>query len=275
MQELNREANTLSSKSISSSTTQNAVELKVLIEQMREQIQNHRVIPHQDEYQGTLCTRCRALQWRRQNQPGRAALVRGQPATMSPCQSPTPLARCAPGKRDGVNYHFRTGTCAFREMLARGAEFLEHAEVFGNLYGTSQEWVEQRWRRAPTSSWKSTGRAPPRCDACARHPWRSLSSPPPGNAAAAAPRHRGQDDAGGHSAAHGRRRWRKCRTTPRRTSSWSTSNSNRRWLSCGAIIASHRLGRPPRLSATRHCSPTCCPDPGILLSTGPAPSFNR
>lgn len=40
MQELNREANTLSSKSFSSSTTQNAVELKVLIEQMREQIQN-------------------------------------------------------------------------------------------------------------------------------------------------------------------------------------------------------------------------------------------
>jgi uncharacterized protein (TIGR00255 family) len=40
MQELNREANTLSSKSISGSTTQNAVELKVLIEQMREQIQN-------------------------------------------------------------------------------------------------------------------------------------------------------------------------------------------------------------------------------------------
>ncbi len=40
MQELNREANTLSSKSISGSTTQNAVELKVLIEQMREQVQN-------------------------------------------------------------------------------------------------------------------------------------------------------------------------------------------------------------------------------------------
>lgn len=40
MQELNREANTLSSKSVSSETTQNAVELKVLIEQMREQIQN-------------------------------------------------------------------------------------------------------------------------------------------------------------------------------------------------------------------------------------------
>jgi uncharacterized protein (TIGR00255 family) len=40
MQELNREANTLSSKSQSSNTTMAAVELKVLIEQMREQIQN-------------------------------------------------------------------------------------------------------------------------------------------------------------------------------------------------------------------------------------------
>lgn len=40
MQELNREANTLSSKAIVADTTQAAVELKVLIEQMREQIQN-------------------------------------------------------------------------------------------------------------------------------------------------------------------------------------------------------------------------------------------
>ncbi len=40
MQELNREANTICSKSIVTETTLNAVELKVLIEQMREQIQN-------------------------------------------------------------------------------------------------------------------------------------------------------------------------------------------------------------------------------------------
>jgi uncharacterized protein (TIGR00255 family) len=40
MQELNREANTLSSKSSDTETTRAAVELKVLIEQMREQIQN-------------------------------------------------------------------------------------------------------------------------------------------------------------------------------------------------------------------------------------------
>ncbi|MEQ8515811.1 MAG: YicC/YloC family endoribonuclease [Chromatocurvus sp.] len=40
MQELNREANTLSSKSTDSGLTASAVELKVLIEQMREQVQN-------------------------------------------------------------------------------------------------------------------------------------------------------------------------------------------------------------------------------------------
>lgn len=40
MQELNREANTLGSKSDSVELTQSAVEMKVLIEQMREQIQN-------------------------------------------------------------------------------------------------------------------------------------------------------------------------------------------------------------------------------------------
>jgi uncharacterized protein (TIGR00255 family) len=40
MQELNREANTLSSKSDSVELTQSAIEMKVLIEQMREQIQN-------------------------------------------------------------------------------------------------------------------------------------------------------------------------------------------------------------------------------------------
>ena len=40
MQELNREANTLGSKSVSRETTQVSMELKVLIEQIREQVQN-------------------------------------------------------------------------------------------------------------------------------------------------------------------------------------------------------------------------------------------
>ena len=40
MQELNREANTLASKSVSADVTAIALELKLLIEQMREQVQN-------------------------------------------------------------------------------------------------------------------------------------------------------------------------------------------------------------------------------------------
>ncbi|SDJ43360.1 guanylate kinase [Pseudomonas indica] len=46
-----------------------------------------------------------------------------------------------PGEVDGVNYHFVSRE-SFIEMLDRN-EFLEHAEVFGNLYGTSQRWLEE------------------------------------------------------------------------------------------------------------------------------------
>jgi guanylate kinase len=47
-----------------------------------------------------------------------------------------------PGEQDGVNYHF-VERDTFLAMLDR-TEFLEHAEVFGNLYGTSQLWVEEQ-----------------------------------------------------------------------------------------------------------------------------------
>ncbi len=50
-----------------------------------------------------------------------------------------------PGEQDGVNYHFVTET-DFLAMLER-AEFLEHARVFGNLYGTSGIWVEDQLKR--------------------------------------------------------------------------------------------------------------------------------
>lgn len=46
-----------------------------------------------------------------------------------------------PGEIDGVNYHF-TSREAFVSRVA-DADFLEHAEVFGNLYGTSQSTVEK------------------------------------------------------------------------------------------------------------------------------------
>ncbi len=47
-----------------------------------------------------------------------------------------------PGEENGRNYHFVT-VDEFRAMAASDA-FLEHAEVFGNLYGTSKAWVEER-----------------------------------------------------------------------------------------------------------------------------------
>ena len=45
-----------------------------------------------------------------------------------------------PGEIDGVNYHF-TSRESFMDQVGHG-DFLEHAEVFGNLYGTSQSTVE-------------------------------------------------------------------------------------------------------------------------------------
>ena len=47
-----------------------------------------------------------------------------------------------PGEQDGVNYHF-VDRASFQAMIAAG-DFLEHAEVYGNYYGTSRRWVEQR-----------------------------------------------------------------------------------------------------------------------------------
>lgn len=46
-----------------------------------------------------------------------------------------------PGEQDGKDYHF-VSRDAFLAMAKRG-EFLESAEVYGNLYGTSQTWISQ------------------------------------------------------------------------------------------------------------------------------------
>ena len=50
-----------------------------------------------------------------------------------------------PGEEDGVNYHF-VAQDQFLAMLER-AEFLEHARVYGNLYGTSGVWVEAQLKQ--------------------------------------------------------------------------------------------------------------------------------
>ncbi|MDO3381367.1 guanylate kinase [Gilvimarinus algae] len=70
------------------------------------------------------------------------ALVRSNPEV---CVSVSHTTRpMRPGEENGVNYHFISHE-QFEAMLAQGA-FLEHARVFGNLYGTSQHWVEQTLR---------------------------------------------------------------------------------------------------------------------------------
>lgn len=47
-----------------------------------------------------------------------------------------------PREQNGVNYHF-IDVAAFRAMAAAG-EFLEHAEVFGNHYGTAASSVDSQ-----------------------------------------------------------------------------------------------------------------------------------
>lgn len=47
-----------------------------------------------------------------------------------------------PGEEDGVHYHF-VDKASFSQLIEAG-DFLEHAEVFGNYYGTSQSAVEKQ-----------------------------------------------------------------------------------------------------------------------------------
>lgn len=47
---------------------------------------------------------------------------------------------CRLGEVNGVNYHF-VSPQQFQQMV-ENAEFVEHAEVFGNYYGTSQKQIE-------------------------------------------------------------------------------------------------------------------------------------
>ncbi|KLV07423.1 guanylate kinase [Photobacterium aquae] len=47
-----------------------------------------------------------------------------------------------PGEEHGVHYNF-VRVEEFLELVEQGS-FLEHAEVFGNYYGTSRLWIEQQ-----------------------------------------------------------------------------------------------------------------------------------
>lgn len=75
---------------------------------------------------------------------GKTSLVKALVATdNSLCVSVSFTTRSLrPGEEDGVNYHFISND-SFMEMLRNG-DFLESAEVYGNRYGTSQKWVDEK-----------------------------------------------------------------------------------------------------------------------------------
>jgi guanylate kinase len=70
------------------------------------------------------------------------ALVKGVPGLAVSVSHTTRVPRA--GEVDGVDYNFVTR--AEFEALIAGRRMLEHATVFGNLYGTSREWVDERLR---------------------------------------------------------------------------------------------------------------------------------
>jgi guanylate kinase len=66
-----------------------------------------------------------------------AALLREEPNIRLSVSYTTRTPR--PGEVHGREYHF-VNRAEFEAMLAKG-EFLEHADVYGNLYGTSKSWI--------------------------------------------------------------------------------------------------------------------------------------
>ncbi len=71
------------------------------------------------------------------------ALLEGLPGIEVSISYTTRPAR--PGEQEGVNYHF-VDPPTFRRMISEGA-FLEHAEVFGNHYGTARANILERLRQ--------------------------------------------------------------------------------------------------------------------------------
>lgn len=75
---------------------------------------------------------------------GKTSLVKAVVASMPNLRlsvSFTTRAR-RPGEQEGIDYHFVPRE-RFLDMRAHG-DFLECAEVFGNWYGTSKQWVQQQ-----------------------------------------------------------------------------------------------------------------------------------
>jgi len=99
-----------------------------------------------------------------------------------------------PGEKDGVNYHF-VPEAVFLAMLER-AEFLEHARVFGNLYGTSGVWVEQQLKRGNDIILEIDWQGARQVKRLLPHTKAIFILPPSREALQQRLKHRGQDDPG-------------------------------------------------------------------------------
>ena len=147
-QELNRETNTLCAKSNDVELTNIGLELKTVVEQFREQVQNlecawrERAI--QQTSQGSAIARrgimlvvVLALGRGQDHAVAHAARRRSD---RSNCRSPSPRARSAPAKSTvAITVHRHAG---IRSDGRSRANLLEWAEVFGQCYGTPREPVE-------------------------------------------------------------------------------------------------------------------------------------
>ncbi len=74
------------------------------------------------------------------------ALTDHNPALVCPVSYTTRAPR--PGEQQGLNYHF-VGADQFQQMVDND-EFLEHAQVFGNRYGTARQTVQQQLEQGKT-----------------------------------------------------------------------------------------------------------------------------
>ena len=136
-QELNREANTLAAKAASQAISDCALELKLLVEQIREQAQNIEC-----EKGGKLFVITAP------SGAGKTSLIEAltgeDPSLKLSISYTTRPPR--PGEKNGVDYHF-VDDAQFLAMRSRG-EFLESAEVHGYRYGTSKKRDHRGARRA-------------------------------------------------------------------------------------------------------------------------------
>jgi guanylate kinase len=135
---------------------------------------------------------------------GKTSLVDGAPPARVQ-HPPVDLvhdARPAEGEQDGREYHF-VDRAKFEAMIAAG-DFLEHANVYGNYYGTSKQWISDQISGDHDVlleiDWQGRGRS-----GSSSRTWSGSSSCPPRSASSPAASRPAARTLRGHREAHGER----------------------------------------------------------------------